>query len=69
MIRCLISPRNFIVDFYGSRGGREGLESHSKMTIDKAENNIAISLMFSYLLSPEVLRCGRAEMLHLILMN
>lgn len=57
------------MDFYGSRGGREGLESHSKMTIDKAENNIAIGLMFSYLLSPEVLRCGRAETLHLILMN
>lgn len=68
MIRCNFSQK-FYSRFYGSRGGREGLESHSKMTIDKAENNIAIGLMFSYLLSPEVLRCGRAEMLHLILMN
>lgn len=68
MIRCLISPRNFLVEFSGSRGGGEGLENIPKWP-DKAGNNIAVSLMFSYLLSPEVLRCGRAETLDLMLMD
>ena len=61
--------QKFYSGFFWFWDGGEGLENYSKMTIDKAENNITMGLMFSYLHSPEVLRCGRAETLDLMLMD